>query len=270
MIKNRFTYLAPKSVEEAVALLAESPSDTEVLGGGTWVVVEMTAGVRDPRRVIDLKNAGLRYVKEEGGSIVIGARATYTDVLRSAAAKQLPALVAMCAGITGGAQLRNRATLAGSACYANPSADVHGLLVGLGATISLRSAAGSRQVAAADFYKGAFDVDLQTGELLESISIPIPAASGVKQGYYKFKLAESSWPICTGTALVAADGSATVTIGAANSRPVTVKGSAADLDALAAAAEAAITSPFSDELAAGDYRKQIAGAIAKRAVKAAV
>ena len=268
MIKNRFQYLAPTSVEEAATLLAASPGDTEVIGGGTWVVVEMTAGDRDPKRVIDLKNAGLRYVREESGAVVIGARATYTDVVRSAAAQKLPALVAMCAGITGGAQLRNRATIGGSVCYANPSADAHGLLVGLGATFNLRTAAGTRQVVAADFYRGPFETVLQAGELLESMSIPVPA--GMKQGYYKFKLAESSWPICTGTALVGADGSATVTIGAANSRPVTVTGSASDLDGLARAAEAAITSPFSDILADGEYRKQIAGAIAKRAVKAAV
>ncbi len=268
MIKNRFQYLAPKSVEEAASLLAQSPADTEVIGGGTWVVVEMTAGDRDPRRVIDLKNAGLRYVREEGGAVVIGARATYTDVIRSAAAQKIPALVAMCTGITGGAQLRNRATIAGSVCYANPSADAHGLLVGLGATFNLRTAAGTRQVAAADFYRGPFDTVLQAGELLESISIPVPV--GMRQGYYKFKVAESSWPICTGTSLVGADGSVTVTIGAANSRPVTVTGSASDLDGLARAAEAAITSPFSDVLADGEYRKQIAGAIAKRAVKAAV
>lgn len=268
MIKNRFQYLAPKSVEEAARLLAESPADTEVIGGGTWVVVEMTAGIRDPRRVIDLKDAGLRYVKEEGGSLVIGARATYTDILRSPAAQKVPALIAMCTGITGGAQLRNRATLAGSVCFANPSADGHGLLAGLGATFSLRTASGSRQVKAADFYTGPFATVLAAGELLESISIPLE--SGVKQGYYKFKLAESSWPICTATAVVAADGSARVTIGAANEVPVTVTGSASDLEGLAAAAEAAVTRPHSDELAAGDYRKQIAGAIAKRAVKAAV
>ena len=268
MIKNRFQYLAPKSVEEAVKLLAESPGDTEVLGGGTWVVVEMTAGIRDPRRVIDLKDAGLRYVKEEGGALVIGARATYTDVLRSSAAAKVPALVAMCEGVTGGAQLRNRATIAGSVCFANPSADAHGLLAGLGATVNLRSASGTRQVKAADFYTGPFATVLAAGELVESISIPIE--SGVKQGYVKFKLAESSWPICTATAVVAADGAARVTIGAANEVPVTVTGSASDLEGLAAAAEAAVTRPHSDELAAGDYRKQIAGAIAKRAVKAAV
>ena len=87
MIKNRFQYLAPGSAEEAAALLAASPGDTEVIGGGTWVVVEMTAGQRDPKRVIDLKNAGLRYIKEESGAIVIGARATYTDVVRSAAGR---------------------------------------------------------------------------------------------------------------------------------------------------------------------------------------
>ena len=268
MIKNRFEYLAPKSVEEAVTLLAASPGDTEVIGGGTWVVVEMTAGLRDPRRVIDLKDAGLRTIREENGAVVIGARATYTDVVRSAAAARLPALVAMATGITGGGQLRNRGTLGGSACYGNPSSDVPGLLVGLGATMNLRSASGARGVAAADFFTGPLQTALQPGELLESMTIPVPA--GMKQGYYKFKLAESSWPICTGTALVAADGSATVTIGAANARPVTVTGSASDLDGLARAAEAAITSPFSDTLAAGEYRKQIAGAIAKRAVKAAV
>lgn len=268
MIKNRFQYLAPQSVEEAAALLAASPDDTEVLGGGTWVVVEMTAGQRDPKRVIDLKNAGLCYVREEQGAVVVGARATYTDVVRSDAAKALPALVAMAAGVTGGGQLRNRGTLGGSACYGNPSSDVPGLLVGLGATLTVRSASGSRGIAAADFFTGPLQTALQPGEILESMTIPVPA--GMRQGYYKFKLAESSWPICTGTALVGGDGSARVTIGGANAHPVTVTGSASDLDGLARDAEAAITSPFSDALADGEYRKQIAGAIAKRAVKAAV
>ena len=268
MIKNRFQYLAPQSVEEAAALLAVSPDDTEVLGGGTWVVVEMTAGQRDPKRVIDLKDAGLRYVREEQGAVVVGARATYTDVVRSDAAKALPALVAMAAGVTGGGQVRNRGTLGGSACYGNPSSDVPGLLVGLGATLTVRSTSGSRGIAAADFFTGPLQTALQPGEILESMTIPVPA--GMKQGYYKFKLAESSWPICTGTALVGGDGSARVTIGGANAHPVTVTGSSADLDGLAKAAEAAITSPFSDTLADGEYRKQIAGAIAKRAVKAAV
>jgi carbon-monoxide dehydrogenase medium subunit len=130
----------------------------------------------------------------------------------------------------------------------------------------VRGQGGKREIPASEFFVGGFKTSLQPGELLEEISIP--AAAG-KQGYYKFKLCESSWPIATGTCVLGGDGGARITLGAVNARPVSVEVSGSDPAEAARAAEGAVTEPWTDTLADGEYRKMIAGVIAKRALAAA-
>src|SRR5438034_798571 len=118
----------------------------------------------------------------------------------------------MAIGITGGGQIQNRGTVGGSACYAFPSSDVPAALVALGATLRLASAGGRREAAAADFFTGAFGADVRPGEVLAEIRIPAPPA-GARQGYYKFKLCESSWPIATAACVLGGDGASTLALG---------------------------------------------------------
>jgi len=282
MIKRRFTYHSPDSLDEALEALAEHGSDAEVVGGGTWVVPEMTHGARVPTHVVDLRRAGLSGVAESNGGVSIGAMTTYAQLANAPLiAERAGALATMAAGITGGAQVRNQGTLGGSACYATPSSDAPGALVGLDATMNLRSSSGSRSVAAGDFFKGAFEADVGDGEVLESITLPAPPA-GVKFGHYKLKLVESSWPIATATAVVGVDGDGKLTavrisVGGVNTKPYLVDtqelvGSSIDDDAAAAvmtAARAGATDPYSDVLASGEYRQQVSGVVAKRALLAA-
>lgn len=259
MITTRFDYQAPTSIEAAADLLAEG--DATIVGGGTWVVPEMTHGARTPARLVDLRHAGLSGVRTENGSTSIGATTTYRDLIASEdIAVRLPLLRTLALGITGGAQIWNRGTVGGSACYANPASDIPAALVALDASLRLHSADGARTVAAADFFVDAFATALKPGEILAEIVIgPVDAS-----GYYKFKLCESSWPIVT-AAYVRDAASERVALGGAQATPVRVELDGTAADDVAARADAAVDEPWSDVLASGAYRKSIAGVVAKRA-----
>lgn len=264
MIKTRFTYEAPETVEDAVALLAEEGGAT-IVGGGTWVVPEMTNGKRTPARIVDLRRARLAGIRSENGSTVIGATTTYRDLIDSReVAERLPMLRTLALGITGGAQIWNQGTVGGSACYATPASDVPAALVALGARLLAHSASGVREVPAHEFFAGPFETSLAPDEVLAGIVVGRVEASG----YYKFKLCESSWPIVT-AAYVRDDAGERVALGAAQATPVLVELDGSDPADVAARAHAAIDDPWSDVLAPGSFRKSIAGVVAKRAAAAA-
>lgn len=267
MIRKRFSYHAPASAEQAADLLASSARDgeTAMIGGGTWVVAEMTSGTRSPSRVIDLGRAGLKRIDQLDGSITIGATTTYRDLIDSRVIDtQLPMLRSLALAVTGGSQIWNRGTLGGSACYANPNSDAPTALVALRATMRLRSAAGTREVSASAFFRDAYAVDLADGELLEELVIAPPQTP---TGYYKFKLCEGSWPVVTG-AYVAGEDGGRVTLGGVQATPLTVSASGAS-DAIVDAVDAAVTDPRDDTLASGQYKKSIAGVIARRTIEQA-
>jgi CO/xanthine dehydrogenase FAD-binding subunit len=268
MIKGAFDYHTPASLEEAASALASVDGEVSVISGGTWVVPEMTHGVRRPRAVVDLRRAGLGTVRRDNGAVAIGTTVTYSGLL---AAPDGPAVLkVMASGVTGGKQVHNQGTLGGSACYANPSSDVPAALVGVDATLRLVRDGGSREIAAADFFRGSFKTALEPGELLSEILVP--AEPQGRFGYYKFKFSESSWPIATATCLVGSDGRvARLSLGGVSTTPVLVSaatgaGEAGDVAAAVAATE---FEPWTDGLADGGYRRRIAGVIAGRAFAAA-
>jgi aerobic carbon-monoxide dehydrogenase medium subunit len=265
MIRHRFAYHAPEGVEDAVALLAADPEGTTVISGGTWVVPELTRGQRRAEAVVDLRRAGLDTVgATAAGGLLLGAATTYATLARHPlVAERAPLLAHMAAGITGGAQLRNVATIGGSACYASPSSDVPGALVALGAVLHVRAADGTRAVPAARFFRAAFVADLGPGELLTHIEIPATVA-GARWGYRKLKLCGSSWPIATASCLMTSDGLRLV-LGGVCAVPVRVKG--LGVRAAGEAAAEAIGEPYADALADGDYRRRVAPVLATRAME---
>ena len=275
MIRTRLTYHSLSEVEEACRLLDEHGEDAAVLGGGTHILPMMTRGERSVGHVVDLRRLGLTQIVAEDGEVEVGAMATYTDALSSPVLRdRAPLLPMAAAGITGGAQIRNVGTIGGSASYANPSSDVPGCLVALGARMRVRGPSGAREVSAQQFFVDAFRPDLGRGEILTAIVIP--EAVG-RVGYYKLKLSESSWPIATAAAIV--DGerqAASVTLGGVCRTPVRidlgavidgegrVRTDGPDLDDYV---REQLDEPYGDELAPGSYRQNVAGVVAKRALE---
>lgn len=260
----RFT--RPPDVDGVTAALAGG--DALVVGGGTMVVPDLTHGKVSPATVVDLSQAGLDGLTR-GGGWVIGSMVTYTGLEHAG----VPLLSRVARGITGGPQIRNRGTAGGSASYANPSSDVPACLVALGARLRLACAGGVREVAAAEFFLGAFRTVREPDEVLTEILVPEVT---VATGYLKFKLVEGSWPIVT-AATVARPTALRVVLGGAAAVPVAVEldpPSAGTNDPAWLAHVADVVrlgideagGGWDDVLAPGGYRRRIAPVIAARSV----
>ena len=253
----------------------EHAGDVAVLGGGTQLLPLMNRDEVSVAHVVDLRGLGLRRITVDADAVTVGALVTYADVLRSAdLAGAAPHLQRVSHGVTGGRQLRNSGTLVGSACFAMPGTDVPGALVGLGARFSVHGPAGDREVPAGDFFRDAFSTALRPGEIVLSFTVDRQA---VQTGYCKIKHSSGSWPIVTATAVRTATG-ATVTLGGAQAVPLQVDvgdlvpaglvpaDRPARLAEVADRVARAVTDPWTDVLAPGSYRAQIAGPAAKRAL----
>ena len=176
---HAFNYHKASSVADATAKLAAS-DDSRLLAGGQTLIAAMKMRLSAPADVIDLGGIGeLRGIKVEGTSITIGAMTTHATVAASKeVAKAIPAL-ALLAGSIGDPMVRNMGTIGGSVANNDPAADYPAALVGLGATV----VTSKRKVAADQFFTGMYETALEPGEIITSVSFPIPK----RAGYMKFK-----------------------------------------------------------------------------------
>jgi aerobic carbon-monoxide dehydrogenase medium subunit len=267
MISYSFEIETPRSLDEAVDCMSRHGEAARALAGGTVLIPEMAHARIAPKAVVDLSRAGLGGVRADGNDVVLGATTTYRQLATASATADPPPAIAwlgtVARGITGGAQIRNRGTIGGSATFANPSSDIPAVLVALDAAMVTVSPHRERELPARSFFLDAFRTCLQEDELLTSIRIPaLPA--GTRFGYEKLKFGESSWPIVTAAVVANSDGALRIGLGGVCPVPIAV-----DLDDSADVAEAvlaAVADPWSDVLADGTYRRTVAPVIAGRAL----
>lgn len=170
-----FAYYAPRTVNEACALVAEYGYEGKVIAGGQSLVPAMNFRLAQPSVLIDLNGVGeLFYVRPQpDGALRIGAmtrqRTLEDDPVIAAAAPLLHATMPHIAHV----QIRNRGTLGGSLAHADPAAELPAVMVALDARFLLRSSARERWVNATDFYTGLFATALAPEELLVAIEIPL-------------------------------------------------------------------------------------------------
>ncbi|MDA9451226.1 MULTISPECIES: FAD binding domain-containing protein [unclassified Bradyrhizobium] len=280
MIAHDFRYEAPDSLEEALELLGSFGSDAAVLGGGTWLVPNMTYGRDKPWLIIDPKANALRAITRHEDELVIGARVSYAQVLNSEeVTADAPLLAKMARQVTGGPQIVGQGTLGGSACYGNPSSDVPACLLALDAKMILRSKDATRSVAAADFFLAPFTTAKREDELLEEIRIPT-VRSRVACAYEKLKFSIGSWPIVTASCLVfSSRGSGLklrIAVGGANATPVgyeavtALNPSSDDLSAIAQRASELVDNEWTDAFAGSGYRRTVTPAIVGRVLRRAL
>lgn len=273
MIRHRFEYRAPREIEEAVQILARAGDDCAVLGGGTWLVPNMTFATHQPKIVLDPKHLELASIVEFDDEILVGARTSYANALRSPiVSAHLPLLASMASGITGGISITGQGTMGGSACYGNPSSEVPACLVALRARLRLRSIRGTRDVAASDFFLGSFTTARRPDEMLVGIVFP-KMSSEARWGYYKLKFSTGSWPIVTAAAIVEG-GHVRVALGAATAVPILseaklpIHASDGELKDFARSGFAvSADDELSDELAGPGYRRRVAHSIVLRALE---
>ena len=176
---HAFEYHRPSTTKDALALGAQKP-EGRYLAGGQSLVQAMKLRLSSPSDLIDLGTIGdLKALSADGGSVTVGAMVRHAEVAASPAVqKAIPAL-AQLAGIIGDRQVRHMGTIGGSLANSDPAADYPAAVLGLGATITTSK----RKIEADKYFKGLFETALEPGELITSVSFPVPK----RAAYMKFK-----------------------------------------------------------------------------------
>ncbi len=174
MIPGAFDYLAPQSVEETVALLAEHGDDAKILAGGQSLIPAMRFRLASPTLLIDInKLTDLEYVREENGHLAIGAL-TREMMLEELAVVRAYSLLADAARVIADPLVRNRATVGGNIAHADPANDHPAVMLAYGAQVVARGKGGTRIIPIDDLFVGLFETSLRPDELLVEIQIPRP------------------------------------------------------------------------------------------------
>ncbi|SDP73675.1 carbon monoxide dehydrogenase, medium subunit [Pedococcus dokdonensis] len=281
MIPAAFDYVAPTSVADALAAMAEAGDEGKVLAGGQSLLPILRMRLNAPEKVIDLgRIEELKGVSEDGDHVVIGAMTTYADVLASDLVRQHAGVLTDAIAEVADPQIRHRGTVGGALVHADPAGDVGAPALALDTEFVITGSGGERRVAAADFFQDLFETAVGEGELLTAIRIPKHTGWGHR--YEKFVRVSHQWSIVAVAATVRVDGGsiAEARIGLTNmgSTPLratsveqALVGASATDEAVRAACAAAAdgTNPPSDLNGDADYRKHLATVLTRRAVLAA-
>jgi aerobic carbon-monoxide dehydrogenase medium subunit len=281
VIPAPFDYVAPTSVADALAALAEAGDDAKVMAGGQSLLPILRMRLNAPEKLVDLGRVEeLKGIREEGDHLVIGAMTTYTDVLTSEAVRQHAALLAAAVAEVADPQIRHRGTVGGALVHADPAGDVGAPALALDCELVIVGSGGERTVAAQDFFTDLFETAVAEGELLKAIRVPKHTGWGAR--YEKFVRVAHQWSIVAVGATVRVEGGAIAEakIGLTNMGSTPLRATAVEQalvgrpatdeavrEACAAAAEG--TDPPSDLNGDADYRKHLATVLTRRAVLAA-
>src|SRR6476619_1856406 len=158
MIPAQFDYLAPSTVQEAVAALAEHGDDAKVLAGGQSLLPILRMRLNAPGVVIDLgRIAELQGISEDGDHLVIGAMTTYAAVLASEAVSTHAGLLSKAIQTVADPQIRHRRTIGGALVHADPAGAVGAPALALDAELVVTGPGGERTVPAAEFFRDLFE-----------------------------------------------------------------------------------------------------------------
>lgn len=266
-------YFLPRSLEEAVDLLAEHGPSLQVMAGGTILMPLINEGVSMPEKVMGLRRAGLSYTRRSNGSVTIGATTTFT---RAAELEAIP-LLREAAHHIGGWSIHNMGTVGGNVFAPPPAGDFAVALLALDAQVKLVSPSGERVLPLSEFYTGFMTTALQPDELLAEFQVPIPKG---ETAYIKYGRKRANTPaVVTVAAQVIWDGEqvedARIALNAVGPHPIRVTeaeaavvGSSLDEGAIseAAAGGAEGCEPFTDPIASEWYRRKMVGVYVTRAL----
>jgi carbon-monoxide dehydrogenase medium subunit len=284
MFPANFGYVAPRSLDEALHLLQQHGEDGKLLAGGHSLLPAMKLRLASPRTLIDLGTVpGLRGVRLEGNSLVIGALTVHADVgSADLVRKHFPGLVDA-ASVIGDVQVRNRGTIGGSVAHADPAADFPVILTALNASFVLHSSGGNRTVAADEFFTDYFTTAMVPGEILTEILVPL-APAGSATAYHKLAHPASGYVVVSAGVMITRQQSgscaaARIAIGGLGSGPIRASASETELQGkaldgqniAAAAAKAAEGTDADDDIyASADYKRHMAIVLVRRAIESAI
>ncbi|HEY7270349.1 MAG TPA: xanthine dehydrogenase family protein subunit M [Dehalococcoidia bacterium] len=282
-----FDYVAPSTVEEAVAALARHGAAARVLAGGTDLIIQQRERRRQVGVMVDVKGipeaTSIDFTRD--GGMRVGAATACAKLYSDAqVASRYPALIDS-ASLIGGIQIQSRASIGGNLCNSSPAADAIPTLIALGVTCEIVGPNGRRSVPVEQFCTGPGQNVLQAGELLLALTFPAPAANSGAAFERFIPRNEMDIAVANAAASVtlSADGSrfeaARIAIGACAPTPLYVEKAGAELagqpvgpDAIEAAAVAAreAVRPITDMRGSVAQRHHLAGVLTTRVINKAV
>ncbi len=282
MYPRAFTYHRASSLKEAVTVLSQLGEGAKLLAGGQSLIPLMKLRFANPVHLVDLNFiSGTSYVRGQDGALHFGPLTRHAEIEKSASAARVPILLDCAAGIAD-AQVRNRGTIGGSLAEADPSGDWATVLLTLSCEVRCAGISGERSLKLSDFLKDAYTTALAHDELVSEIVVKVP--SGNSGGaYIAFKRTAPVYPTASAAVQLTVEGDRckdiAIALGCVGLLPIRVREGEAALrgqqitpkfiESAADAARAA-ADPQSDMRGSAEYKRQLVGALVKRATEAAL
>ena len=282
MIPPGFDYHAPRTLADAVRLLGELGSEAKLLAGGHSLLPMMKLRFAAPAHLIDLNRIGaLRGIREESGTVVIGAMTVENELIASLLLHTRVPLLPEAARQIADPQVRNRGTIGGDIAHGDPGNDHPAIAIALDAMLTLEGPKGSRTVAADGFFHGTYLTAMAEDEILTEIRVP---AFAPKTGYAyeKLKRKTGDWATAAAAVVLRLDGGQVshVRIALTNLAPTALRAAEAEAalfgrpltDATiadAAAKAMAICDPAEDLRGDREYKIAMGGQMVQRALRRA-
>jgi carbon-monoxide dehydrogenase medium subunit len=278
-----FEYERATSVDHAIGLLERLGEEARLVAGGHSLIPMMKLRLANLEYLIDINDLHdeLGYVRVGVGEVRIGAMTRHRELLESAELAALFPIFADAESVIADPVVRNRGTIGGSLCQADPSEDLSAVCTTLNASCVIRGSGGERVVVMEDFYRGPYETAVEHGEMLTEIRIPIrPNGSSA---YAKVERRAGDWAVTSAGAAVWMDGTtiSDARVGLAAVGPSStgipeisqaLRGQEPSEELYARAGEiaAASCSPVTDNRGSADYKQHLADELTRRTLRTAV
>lgn len=278
-----FRYHAPKTVDEAVAMLAElAPQDGRILAGGQSLVPTMAFRLARPAHLVDINGVEtLNRLAVEGGKLIVGACVRHAAFHRQVCDGPLGKLLSEVVRHIAHFPIRNRGTFCGSLANADPASEWALVLAALDGEVLAKSARGERVIAARDFFQGIMTTALRDDELLAEARLPVLAA-GTRCGFYEFSRRAGDFALAASLVTYRIEGGKIVeprvALGGVEVSPRRIAEAERALAGAepgdkafraAAAAAAAVVDPMEDIVNTAEFRRDLVLAVTRRALERA-
>jgi carbon-monoxide dehydrogenase medium subunit len=273
VIPAAFDYVRAGSLEEAVALLGEHGDEAKLLAGGHSLLPLMKLRLATPAVLVDVGRIDeLKYVRDEGDVVAIGALTTHHDLARNVVLDRYVPVLSHVAGQIGDPQVRHRGTIGGSLAHGDPASDLPAAVLALGGTLVALGPAGRREIPASEFHNGFLETALEADEVLIEVRLP---KGGDRWGFEKLTKRAQDWAIVAAVAVrrdSAGTGVALVNMAPVPVRAASVEAALADGASISEAAELADADcePAGDINASPEYRRHLARVLVRRALEQAL
>ncbi len=284
MIPGKFSYHAPASVPEAIALLGEYGADAKVLAGGQSLIPLMRFRLAQPSHLVDINRIdGLSYIQEDDGALRIGALTHEADLEAEPIIAQRYPLLSDAIAVIADPLVRNLATVCGNVAHADPANDHPAVMLAYRAEVVAEGPNGRRTIPIDDFFVDTFVTALEPDEVLVELRIPAPTP-GSGGAYQKLERKVGDYAIAGVAVQLQTNAAGEVTqagIGLTNVGPMPIRavdaenalvGGVPDDEAIARAADlaAAASDPVDDLRGPAEYKRAVTRTLTSRALRAAL